>query len=96
MINLNFSIANPTKFKDFPIKDFNYWIDRTLSKNKSFEFQAVKFNAYNIFSFRFSTNLTGHDHAGPEIAFEFCGIIVEMRIYDHRHWDHKLDTWEKN
>jgi hypothetical protein len=95
MIHIKLEIANPMTYKNLPVKDFNYCFDKAISKNKSFEFQAVKFSAEHILSFGIDTRWWGRDHAGPELTFEFCGIIVEMRIYDHRHWDHEADTWEK-
>ena len=34
------------------------------------------------------------DHAGPRIELGLLGYEFCIRIYDTRHWDYALNTWE--
>jgi hypothetical protein len=35
------------------------------------------------------------DHAGASIGLDLIGFHVSIKIYDSRHWDYKLETWER-
>ena len=94
MIKFSLFIVNPTKWIDLPGKNFDYFFNKTLSTNKSFEIQLTKFKAHNILCVEINTFLNGTDHAGPEIVIEIFGIFFTMKLYDHRHWDYINSKWE--
>jgi hypothetical protein len=72
--------------------------DVKLSKNKSLEVQLDLFNknmSPGYFEFLFMWTRQ-QDHAGPSFSFSIFRIIFfNIQVYDHRHWDHDNNRWEK-
>jgi hypothetical protein len=65
-----------------------------ISKNKSFEIQLSKYNvAKSLFSVRFDTRWVGEDHAGPAIYVEIWKYLLNIQLYDHRHWNYEEARW---
>ena len=89
----NFTIYNFTKKPNFwyKLKSFH----KQLSKYKHIEVETF-FTNYNLFSVEFDIKLTGKDHAGVRLKFDFCGLELEIHFYDSRHWDYKNNCWESN
>jgi hypothetical protein len=71
-----------------------FWIAKQVAKNKSWEFEWFK-GADHLFEIEIDLRLKGRDHAGPSLSMTLFGYGFGCRIYDHRHWDDKNDTWEK-
>lgn len=78
---------------DLASKDY-YWRDVNLTKNKSLEIQISRFDPYHVFDISLDLTWWGRDHAGPELDINIWGIMFNVKIYDHRHWDSKANTWE--
>lgn len=95
MIRLRLTISNPF-FK--PGKDGGkdyFYKHKTLSKNKSFEIQISKWsNISTAFVFDLDLNWKGDDHAGPHLEIDLFGFMLDVKIYDHRHWDYENHKWE--
>jgi hypothetical protein len=79
--------------RDLPHHDYFYY-HKQLSKNKSFETQVYRGSFYDFFNLVVDLSWTGEDHAGPELVLEIGKYSVNIKIYDHRHWDYKKGTWE--
>lgn len=86
MINFNFDIANPfsTRF------DSLFCLSGGLTKNKSWEIQALRDSNWLHLEFRLTTR---GDHAGLVLALGIFGYTLALQYYDHRHWDWDKNTW---
>lgn len=66
-----------------------------ISKNKFFEFNIYLWKTWRDW-FRVSFQWPmKEDHAGPWFQFSVFAFELEIKAYDHRHWDGFLKTWEK-
>jgi hypothetical protein len=92
MIRFSFNIKNPWT-KDLPHNDYFYF-DKRITKNKSFEAQIYRSGSYNFFKLSLDTAWRGDDHAGPSLEIELGKYYINLKIYDHRHWDYEKGTWE--
>jgi hypothetical protein len=92
MIRFAFSIKNIWA-KDLPHKDYFYYHKR-ISENKSFETQIYSSSAYNFFKLYLDASWRGEDHAGPSLEIELGKYRIDIKIYDHRHWDYETGSWE--
>jgi hypothetical protein len=92
MIKFSFNIVNPWA-KDCPMKDY-YYRHKNLTKNKSFEIQISSSSPYNWFRLFVNLAWRGESHAGPEFELELGKYSVNVKIYDHRHWDYEKGSWE--
>lgn len=79
------------KHKDFFYKEgsFSWW------KNKHWEIQISKFGdrADTIFSIDLDLKLNGRDHAGPKFYIEVFGYMLDIHVYDDRHWNYDENRW---
>lgn len=94
MIRFSFAIKNPWA-KDFDHHDYFYKY-KQLSKNKTFEIQLFRSSSYNLFNVDLETTWRGEDHAGPRLTLELGKYQLDLKIYDHRHWNYKTGTWRKS
>lgn len=92
MIRFAFYIKN-LRSKDLPHHDYFYY-HRQISKNKSFETQIYRDSSYHWFKLSIDLSWCGEDHAGPSLEVELGKYNVDVKIYDHRHWDYKTGAWE--
>jgi hypothetical protein len=91
MIEFNFEIENPY----YSANDFkNIW-DKSgqLTENKAWELQLYK-NSDCIVGLGFRFSFRGRDHAGLQINLGLLGYRFDMMVYDIRHWNHAIDSWE--
>lgn len=93
MIRFSFSITNPWS-KDEP-DPLSWFACYSLTANKSLEVQFSKMSNYEWFRIDLDLNFRGKDHAGPEFLLNIFGWEFVIKIYDHRHWDYTLGSWEK-
>ena len=71
---------------------FNWYMYRTLTKNKGMELEFSHFG--NWLSFRLSSELTfKRDHAGFEFCLVVFGFYLTFNIHDKRHWDKISNNW---
>jgi hypothetical protein len=94
MINFRLQLSNPW-FKpneDFENKDYAF-IDRQVSKNKSFELQISKFESSDIFEVALDLRWWGSDHQGPRLEINVLGYMFMMQLYDCRHWNYDVNRW---
>lgn len=95
-MTIGFNISLPYGWaKTRPMKWFSTYAHRNLSENKSFEWQTDYFSWTTLFSFDLDLIPTGTDHASVGFSLTILGFMVDCKIYDHRHWDHDENTWEK-
>jgi hypothetical protein len=83
------------KFKRGKYKnDFRslYLYVKTFTKHKVFEFQIMKYSYY-WFGIELNLNFSGQDHAGPFLEICILGYILNIGIYDNRHWDEINNCW---
>ena len=91
MITLNFKIRNPF-FKDSEFKDL--WCKTgSFSQYKHWELQLMYYD-WNLFELNLNTHWKGEDHAGPKLDIGILGYQFAASIYDSRHWNENLNTWE--
>lgn len=68
-------------------------INIPLSTHKNLEIEILKGSEWRIFHSSFSWH-RHVDHAGPQFDFEIFKLIdFSIKIYDHRHWNHKENRW---
>ena len=89
MINFWIAVRNPFKCKDFQAVWFREW---RVSKNKSIELQYSRY-AFNFLEFKLDLNWRQMDHAGPWLTINLFGHTIDLRIYDHRHWNDETNNW---
>ena len=92
MLKIDLGIKNPWSH-DSKQHDYFYRHKR-LSKNKSFEIQIFRSSPYDLLSFRLDLCWRGEDHAGPSLDLCVYKYRLNVRIYDHRHWDYDTGNWE--
>lgn len=69
-----------------------FFRDYIISENKSLEIEVIS-GSDNLISIEMDFRISGRDHAGASICFSIFGFEINFRIYDHRHWDYKNNTW---
>ena len=89
MIHFNLQILNPWTERF----DYLWGVGRKLSKNKAVELQVCRCTTILELSFAYTVN---QDHAGLRIIFALLGYDISFNIYDTRHWNYDLKTWEKH
>ncbi len=64
-------------------------------KHKHWEIQISQFGGRidTIFSIHLDLALNGSDHAGPKFCLELFGYVLDMQIYDDRHWNYEKNRW---
>lgn len=90
MLNFNLLITNP-----FFAETFNNLFCKSgmISANKAWEIQLYRHTTTLLMTdLKLSAN--GRDHAGLSVAFGLFGRVIELSIYDTRHWDYKHNCWE--
>jgi len=92
MIRICLKIKNPWSC-DLAHHDYFYKHKR-LSKNKSFEIQIFRSSPYDLISFDLGLFWRGEDHAGPSLDLCFYKYCLNIKLYDHRHWDYEIGNWE--
>jgi hypothetical protein len=87
MINFSFSIENPfsKKFKGLIFKH------GPLSSHKRWELEVNKTNVLLGLSFALTAM---RDHAGLIIGISLLTFEMHFQIYDTRHWNRLLNSWE--
>lgn len=88
MIGFSLYLQNPfsKKFKSIFFKV------GTLSKHKYWDFEINQTNV--LLGMEFSwTAMT--DHAGVKISLALLTYELSFQIYDHRHWNSMLNTWDR-
>lgn len=88
MINFCLSLRNPfsNKFKNLFFK-----VGR-LTKNKTWDIEINQTNG--IIGVDFSWTFM-KDHAGLTLMFVFLSFEIGFQIYDNRHWNHIMNTWDR-
>lgn len=94
MISFRVAISNYfTKVADTAIKNI-FVRSKRISKNKTFEIQIAWCPPTYLTELDIDLNWTGSSHAGPSVHFEIYKFMVDVRIFDIRHWDYQNSTWE--
>lgn len=89
MINIWFAVRNPFRCREFK----NLWNrEWKITKNKSLELQFSHYR-FNLLEVQLDLNWRQTDHAGPWFMVNLFGLTVDLRIYDHRHWDDTTNDW---
>lgn len=91
MIRIDFAIANPFKHKEWKDLYQGEWL---ISKHKVLEIGFFKY-AWNLVEFELDLRWCGSDHAGPKLELGLFGWQVRIAIADTRHWNQKINSWEK-
>ncbi len=65
-----------------------------LSKHKRVELQISK-GVDTIIGAEFSIMPLRTDHAGFSLGIDLLRCYIGITFYDHRHWDHENNCWEK-
>ena len=90
MLRFNLVIRNPWAKQNFK----NLWCkEEHIAPNKAYCIEFTR-NASTLFELSVDLNISGHDHAGPDIEFTLFGYGIHAQIYDTRHWDDETNTWE--
>lgn len=92
MIKFTFYIRNPWA-KDSRLKNYFHY-HKQISENKGFEVQIYRSNSYNFFKLLLDLSWRGECHAGPSLEIGLWKYNIDIKIYDHRHWDYENGTWE--
>jgi hypothetical protein len=87
------NITNPIKRFVQPYWKNNWYWVKKLTTHKSFEIETF-IDCEHIFELQIDLRLRGRDHAGPSLEFVFLCLGLNVKIYDHRHWDYKTNNWE--
>lgn len=100
MIDFRLAISNPWYKADHEGEQKDYaYVEKQLSKNKTFELQISKWaGVSNFLLLRLDTCWFGSDHAGPELWVELFGYSIIVKLYDHRHWNYdagRFQTYEE-
>ena len=88
-MNIHYFIKNEKTldvFKSFLSKSYK------LTPHKYFEIEIYSYDWYLI-EFNLVTGFTGRDHGGVEFEIGILGKYINLKIYDHRHWDMDKNTW---
>ncbi len=88
MINLQLNIRNPWSNR---FQNIKCWHGPTPIKNKYWEFQIYKSSDILDLGIHVTHR---QSHAGIRISIGFLGLNAEFQIYDNRHWNNKLQSWE--
>ena len=89
-MNFHLSLRNPWYTENFK-NLFNRF--GRISENKTWEFEIARYSyTFAEISFHWTTRT---DHAGVELEIGLFGYSASFKIYDNRHWDRKLNTWEQ-
>lgn len=89
MLYFSINITNPwskIKFHDKLMKTGTFFND-----NKQWEFNIYRYPVIMDFTIGFSMR---ESHAGCWLELALLSYSMEFRIYDKRHWNHTLGTWE--
>ena len=95
MIRAGFSIKNLFKHQKTSKVTNYFYKTKRISKNKTFEIQIAKIEKYYLFKLDIDLELSGHDHAGPKFELELFGFMIDICLFDIRHWDYENNTWEQ-
>lgn len=93
MIHLGFSIRNPfwrSRMND-GFRNYLSW-EPSISENKFITFEITR-HWYYLFKLNLNLELSGSDHAGPNIDIELFGYGVSIALRDKRHWNDEEDRW---
>jgi hypothetical protein len=80
----------------------NPWVERfdslwyrsgVLSRHKAWEVQVCRCRTFLELSANYTVK---QDHAGFNFTMGFFGYDIAFTIYDTRHWNYDLKTWEKH
>jgi hypothetical protein len=89
----NLFYSPPIKEKSQVDYFYKHW---TLTKNKSAEIQITNFKSFQtVFDFLIDLHWWGSDHQGPDFRVETLGVMFNIKVYDHRHWDYETHRWEE-
>lgn len=88
MINFCLSLRNPFS-KNF--KNLFFKVGR-LTKNKTWDFEINQTNG--IIGIDFNWTFMS-DHAGVTLVLVFLSFEISFQIYDNRHWNNILNTWDR-
>jgi len=91
IINIRIEIANPFDRWEF-FKDLGCLWGK-LGKHSAWELQHSFYTGLIAdFELRWCREV---DHAGFEFGIGLLGYGIHFRIYDTRHWNYELNTWEQ-
>lgn len=89
---INFWVAFRNPFPVRPFRAIRCW-SRQITTNKTVEFQISRY-AWNWLELQVDLNWRQTDHAGPWLMIGVFGLQVDLRMYDHRHWDDQTNDWK--
>lgn len=89
---INFWVAFRNPFPVRPFRAIRCW-SRQITTNKTVEFQISRY-AWNWLELQVDLNWRQIDHAGPWLMIGVFGLQVDLRMYDHRHWDDQTNDWK--
>ena len=69
-----------------------FLFEKLLTKNKAIEIQISTFDMVSYFDLNCSWGRSG-DHAGFVLHFEVYGFMINLNIYDIRHWNYDADRF---
>ena len=90
MFTLRFELKNPFS-RDY-FKNLGS-IHGRITKHKAWELEHTFYDG-QLVDVDISW-LTQRDHAGINVVVGLLGYAIHFSIYDTRHWDYGLGTWEK-
>ena len=67
---------------------FGWW------PHKHWEIQIAQWSIETILSVDIDLRFRGSAHAGPKFCLEILGLMIDLHVYDSRHWDHENNCWE--
>ena len=92
IINIRIEIANP--FDQWDMFKNLGCLSGKLAKYKAWELEHTY---YSPMLADLDIVWNKHtDHAGVAVSFGLLGYGISFRIYDTRHWNYELNTWEEH
>ena len=88
MIYFNINIRNPF-WNRYKLIWFKH--GKTFLKNKFWELQISQDDELLRLEFEYTIR---QDHAGLRLEFGLMGYKFTMTIYDNRHWNYLINSWE--
>jgi hypothetical protein len=92
MINFNFSIANPFRYKEFRTVWNRAW---AVNQHRTLEVQIYRYS-YNLFEFSIDLRWWGTSHAGPRLELGILGWTVDISLPSNYHWNSETQDWVKH
>ncbi len=94
VMTIHLSISLPYSWSaDKPVKWFDRYYDRKITKWKSFEWETIYVGWRSLFEVALDLIPVGSDHASVGFNLTVLGFSISAKIYDSRHWDTVNNCW---